>query len=194
MRRFVRGLVALALATAVTVGSAPAAHAAGNTVTAVSSSTLLYTEGPYFIHNYNTQRCVDIPGYGAGTVDGPVNQYDCAYDAWADNQKFYIDWFPLGRFMMRNATDGLCLDLPGYGTVAEGTKISEYYCQPDDAADNQMFYQEEVYYGVYRFRHSKTGMCLDVDGFGTGGNDARLGLYTCSLVAPYDDHLWNFVA
>ncbi|MEU8435004.1 hypothetical protein AB0F18_19175 [Streptomyces sp. NPDC029216] len=33
--------------------------------------------GPYLIFNNWTGKCVDIPGYGKGTVDGGVYEYTC---------------------------------------------------------------------------------------------------------------------
>jgi hypothetical protein len=41
--------------------------------------------------------------------------------------------------------------------------------------------------GGVQFINDRTGLCLDVAGARTGGNDAPLTLYTC---ADNDDHIW----
>ncbi|WP_117208518.1 RICIN domain-containing protein [Allorhizocola rhizosphaerae] len=145
--------------------------------------------GPVVIWNATTGKCVDIPGYGNGTVNGPVNQYTCD-NSTADNQRFIFDDLGIGDgfYNIRNEKDGLCLDVPNYGSVGSGTLVSEYHCDYS-TADNQLYYLEVRPSGYYWIRNvaSDGDLCLDVAGFGTGGNDARLTLYTCS---DTDDHLW----
>jgi hypothetical protein len=41
----------------------------------------------------------------------------------------------------------------------------------------------------YWIQHAITGLCLDVDGFGTGGEGAVLTLWPC---VDDDDHNWEF--
>ncbi|WP_406503670.1 RICIN domain-containing protein [Streptomyces sp. NBC_00212] len=74
------------------------------------------TYGLYLVKNVVTGKCIDIPGYGAGTVNGPVNEYTCNGSS-GDNQLFYWDYvgdssngYPL--YNLRNVKDNLCLDVP----------------------------------------------------------------------------------
>lgn len=161
----------------------PSAKSPSARVLASSSS------GPFNIYNLVTGKCVDIPGYGNGTVDGPVNEYTCDFTS-GDNQRFYLDWYDSYRFTIRNATDGLCVDVPYYDAVGATTTVTEYYCRPGDG-DNQLYrLSDRTGDGDYWIINDKSGLCLDVDGVRTGGNDARLTLYTCS---DSDDHIWDFL-
>jgi hypothetical protein len=143
--------------------------------------------GPTVIRNAVTGKCVDIPGFGLGTVDGPVNQFTCNATT-LDNQLFYFDDGGIGDgfYNIWNAKDGLCLDVPFYGSVPPGTPVSEYPCD-FTFNDNQLFYLSLRPDGHYWIVNWWSSLCLDVAGFATGGNDARLTLYTCS---DSDDHHW----
>ncbi|MFD5427153.1 RICIN domain-containing protein [Streptomyces sp. NPDC127084] len=147
------------------------------------------------IKNAMTGLCVDVPNYGKGTLDGPVNQYTC--DRTGDNQLWDLvvakdDAGPVGAdlFTIRNSVDGYCLDLPYYGGRAAGTPVSEWHCN-GTTADNQLWYLDKKSEGKFWIRnHSSGNRCLDVSGFnGSGGKDARLTIFDCGLK---DDHLWSF--
>ena len=147
------------------------------------------TRRPYAIHNLVTDRCVDLPGYRIGRVGQQVYQYVCDRTS-ADNQLWFFD--PRGRaadgqvlYSVRNATDNLCLDVPYFGAVPPGTAVSEYYCAGPE--DNQFFRMVPRGAGVWLV-NDRSGLCLDVAGFATGGNDAPLTLYTC---LDDDDHIWK---
>lgn len=145
--------------------------------------------------NYATGKCLDLPGYGKGTVNGPVLQYECN-PTDSDNQLFTIEATGLtseGRqlVVIRNVKDGLCLDLANYGAVPAGTAVTEYYCRPT-FGDNQLFWFKTVYLpsagtDLLEIVNHASGLCLDVAGVRTGGNGARINVYTCSV---NDDHLW----
>lgn len=143
------------------------------------------------LYNVATHKCVDIPGYDRGGVDGPVNQYTCDYTA-VDNQRFYL--VPAGLignhriYLIKNKTDGLCLDLPDHGYVPAGTLVSEYHC--NSQGDNQRWYFKSVAPGTYQIINLQSGLCLDVMGERTGGNDSRLTVARCEL---QDDHFWNAI-
>jgi hypothetical protein len=142
------------------------------------------------IKNRLTGKCIDIPGTGNGTINGPVNQYTCVFDQVQDNQYFYLDDQGVGDgyFNIRNLKDGLCLDVPYYGWVPATTLVSEYTCDYS-YLDNQLFWMEFTSSGYIWIRHYATGFCLDVAGLsGSGGNDARLTLYPCDWL---DDHEWS---
>lgn len=150
--------------------------------------------GPYGIYNLRTGKCLDLPGFGPGRVDGPVFQYTCNLTT-GDNQRWFFShqgWHYRGEIVsVWNAKDNLCLDLPYYDAVSATTRVNQFHCR--GAEDNQFFIKEYRSEGGYRLVHLKTlnqwyqDLCLDVDGFGTGGDDARITLYYCS---DYDDHRW----
>jgi hypothetical protein len=152
--------------------------------------------GPFFIANHATKMCVDLPGNGAGTPGGPVLQNGCNKTA-ADNQQF--EFVPFGAdgsgnetYWIRNTSDDLCLDPPGFGTVDSGTVLSEATC---NQSDNQYFRLEARFkakgFQYYWLRDTQAGdFCLDVPGAGDGGLNARLDLVPC---LSKDDHEWALV-
>ncbi|MBU6536069.1 RICIN domain-containing protein [Streptomyces sp. NPDC057245] len=146
--------------------------------------------------NTMTGMCVDVPGKGKGRVNGPVNQDPCAKDRRTDNQAWYMDVRKRkskhGRLVIfRNAKDGLCLDLPGYGAVPDTTGVVEAPCN-GTYKDNQLWWLDRRdNSGGYWIRNYRSGqMCLDVSGKkpGSGGEDARLRVTRCN---PKDDHTWK---
>lgn len=148
------------------------------------------------IRNVLTGMCVDVPGYGKGKSGGPVQQHTCSRST-GDNQLWDLvvasrSGGPKGAslFTIRNAKDGLCLDLPGYGTVTYDAHVKQYQCRPG-SGDNQMWFLEQKRSGQFYIR-SYSAMdhrCLDVSGVkGSGGMDAVLTVYPCSIDA---DHLWS---
>lgn len=145
------------------------------------------------LHNVRTGKCADVPGFGAGSMDGPVNQYTCD-GSERDNQRWVLRFegrSPSGRltYAISNAVDGLCLDLPDFGAVLPGTVVGEYKCRRTQ--DNQLFflYRRPGTDAVW-IVNLASSLCLDVDGFGTGGDDARLTLWYCS---DTDDHHWRLL-
>ncbi|GAA2791983.1 hypothetical protein GCM10010505_19400 [Kitasatospora aburaviensis] len=149
--------------------------------------------GPYLLSNTVTGKCADIPDLGPGRIGAPVGQYTCDGTA-ADNQLFYWDSFGTGsdgltQYVIRNAKDGLCLDVHDHGAVELGALVSEYTCD-GTAADNQLFERVPRPTGGAWIVNVKSGLCLDVDGVRTGGDGARLTLYACS---DSDDHTWTTV-
>jgi hypothetical protein len=148
----------------------------------------------YLISNYGLPRCVDIPGLGQGRVDGPVNQSQCNWQG--DNQRFYFDLRGVdGRgqnlYWIRSATDGLCLDLPGFGAVTPATKVTQYHCRDNDnqywRLEAQFSRHQSVWY--YWIRDAKTSMCLDIPGIADAPLDIQLEIFPCQ---PGDDHEWTF--
>jgi hypothetical protein len=149
----------------------------------------------YLIANYGLPRCVDIPGFGSGRVDGPVNQWTC--NSPGDNQKFFFQQRGVddqGRplYWIRNATDGLCLDLPAFGPVPPATKVTQYHCRDDDnqywRMDAQFSRHQSVWY--YWLREAKTDMCLDIPGVADAPLDVQLEVFPCR---SFDDHEWELV-
>ncbi|GGK95860.1 RICIN domain-containing protein [Mangrovihabitans endophyticus] len=151
--------------------------------------------GPYFLLNFATKMCVDVPGRGAGDRDGPVNQSHCA-KTYEDNQEWSFEpraaddeGFQL--YWIRNADDGFCIDPPTREAVASGTELDETGCFDQD---NQYFRLEPKQtsdgFAYYWLRNTVADMCLDVPGPGNGGADIRLALVPC---LDNDDHEWALV-
>lgn len=148
------------------------------------------------IRNVLTGMCVDIPGAGKGRPGDGVDQSICDGSS-RDNQRWNLVVGEKGAgpggsdlVTIRNYKDGLCLNLPGRGTVSKGD-VTEYGCHPG-AGDNQMWYLDEKTSGRYWIRsYSSAGhQCLDVSGLdGSGPSGAGLTIFPCSL---QDDHLWTF--
>jgi hypothetical protein len=152
--------------------------------------------GPYFILNFATKMCVDLPGYDAGTRDGPVTQFTCGKTG-DDNQEWTfepraVDGAGNQLYWIRNTDDGFCVDAPGAETVESGASLSETGCFDQD---NQYYRIEPKRtangFTYYWLRNSVANdMCIDVPGGGNGGPDARLALVPC---LANDDHDWALV-
>jgi hypothetical protein len=150
------------------------------------------SEGDQSVLLYNTRtgKCADVPGYGPGVPDGPVNQYTCDGSA-GDNQRWILRYEGKSpthrmRYSISNTVDGLCMDLPDFGAVLPGTKVTEFECRA--VQDNQLFFLMRRPGGGLWIVNLASSLCLDVDGFGDGGNDAALTLWHCS---DTDDHHWE---
>ncbi|MEV0682130.1 RICIN domain-containing protein [Actinosynnema sp. NPDC050436] len=130
--------------------------------------------GLFLLRNVETGYCADLPFFGPGTLDGPVNQWHCRPGS-QDNQVWQrVDSADsAGSFALRNIAGGLCMDVPYYDAVPTGTPISQYHCDAD-TDDNQSFTLRPSPTG-WLFTHDKTGLCLGAD----GGLDARLTLEWC---------------
>ncbi|QIQ02062.1 RICIN domain-containing protein [Streptomyces liangshanensis] len=147
------------------------------------------------VRNVLTGLCADVPNYGNGKPDGPVNQFTCD-NSTGDNQRWDLvvvrpGGGPAGAdlFNVRNSKDGYCLDLPNFGGQPASTPVSEWHCN-GTTSDNQLWYLEKKSSGKFWIRNlSSANRCLDVNGY-NAGKDARLTIYGCAL---NDDHLWSFV-
>jgi hypothetical protein len=135
------------------------------------------------LKNAASGLCADVPGYGRGAADGPVAQYFCALGD-ADNQVWSLGVMrdmkgPGGTalFTVRNTKDDYCMDLPGYGGVSSGTKVTEYYCRPK--GDNQLWYRSHTHGHLYRIRnYSSHGLCLGPTGR-SHARDKQLEIHKC---------------
>jgi hypothetical protein len=137
------------------------------------------------LKNAGTGMCADVPGYGAGKADGPVNQYPCAVGG-SDNQVWALGvqqslkgpgGAPL--FTVRNTKDDYCLDLPYYAAAKAGTKVTEYYCRPTKG-DNQLWYRSHTSGSRYRIRNYVShGLCLGVTGRSHATADKQLEIHSC---------------
>ncbi|MFK0116960.1 RICIN domain-containing protein [Streptomyces sp. NPDC090994] len=154
------------------------------------------SQSAVLLKNTATGKCADVPGYGKGSVDGPVRQYICR-DGGSDNQQWDLNVVsasggPGGAslFVIKNVKDGLCFDLPAYGSVGKGTQVTEYPCNTT-RADNHLWYLEPRAGGTYALRNLVANLCLGVNGGKTAGDDAELQVMTCGE-NQYTAQRWVF--
>ncbi|MGW7255832.1 RICIN domain-containing protein [Streptomyces sp. NPDC054834] len=169
-------------------GGAPAATKKAPAPVVPASNILL--------RNTTTKKCADIPNYDKGMINGPVREFTCD-GTTHDNQLWnlevkYEKGGPRGRalFQIRNVKDQLCMDLPYYGAEPIRTPVTEFTCD-GTTADNQLWWVQKQQSGAYWIRNfASDNKCLDVDGYSTGGNDAKLTIFDCSNT---DDQEWLIV-
>ncbi len=148
------------------------------------------------LRNLTTKRCADLPGEGGGRKTGRVQQYTCD-EGTADNQLWNLEVTdpeggPGGTalFQIRNVRDRLCMDLDGYGAKPVRTPVVEFTCD-GTTADNQLWWLAEQRSGGHWIRNlASNNKCLDVSGFSTGVDEAKLTIYDCSTT---DDQEWQIV-
>ncbi len=144
------------------------------------------------LYNIATEKCLDLPGFGAGTPDGPVFQYACRYGE-DDNQRWRFEQrgnvVGQDTYVVRNKADGRCLTPATPSPIRAGTRVVESVCPEDATALDQEFLApaNESHSGLTLI-HRVSGLCLDVSGPADGGDDAPITLATCSRV---DDHAWS---
>lgn len=142
------------------------------------------------LFNVATRLCADVPNFKRGRPDGPVNQYRCDYSS-RDNQRWRLlsrgQYRGYPQILIQNVEDSLCLDVPGYGKVGPGTRVTEFNCR---VADNQVYYARPSG-GAYYIINVSSGLCLDVAGHKVKRLDEPLTLAPCSSA---DDHRWAFAS
>ncbi|MDT0322379.1 RICIN domain-containing protein [Streptomyces millisiae] len=146
------------------------------------------------LRNVYSERCADVPGRGRGEIGAVVQQATCTVEG--DNQLWHLEvMYPEGGpesrplFQIVNATDGLCMDLPGSGGTPSRTRITEHDCD-GTTDDNQLWWLEER--GEDRFwirNFASNGLCLDVNGL-TREPEAPLAIFTC---LEDDDQEWEIL-
>lgn len=150
----------------------------------------------HVLKSVTTGKCADIPYYGKGKVDGPLQQFDCD-GTDADNQVWNFEVRYKGQgphstnlFQIRNAKDGYCMDLPYYGSAGSGQKVTEFHCD-GTTKDNQLWWLEDR--GNKKFwihNYASNQQCLAVKGDkGTGDPAASLAIEPCNADA---NHLWTW--
>ncbi|MEU3255652.1 RICIN domain-containing protein, partial [Streptomyces sp. NPDC006997] len=151
--------------------------------------------GAVLIRNKKYGYCVDVPGTGKGRPDGKVQDAACEASA-ADNQRWTLERRVRGGgtrgadlYLIRNAKDGLCFDLPNYGPVGATTPVTEYHCD-GTSADNQLWWLDRRPDGAYWIRNQKSGdLCLDVSRTDREAAHTNVTVFPCS---DTDDHRWVF--
>ena len=132
------------------------------------------TLAAYQLFNFGSNLCADLPGYGPGVPDGPVNMWDCR--PYGDNQLWTYARTRIATpniYQIRNSSDGMCLDLPDYGSVPAGTPVTEYPCATRPIEDNQeWFFFESETSGRITIQNVQSRLCLS--GLGAPGDRVRV--------------------
>ncbi|MEU0844874.1 RICIN domain-containing protein [Streptomyces sp. NPDC005962] len=116
------------------------------------------------IKNEKYGVCVALPGKGKGRPDGRVQDDPGCEASGSDNQRWTLKpgLKDRGRGtggadldLIRNVTDGLCLDLSYYGPARSATPVTEYHCDGSDE-DNQLWRFDQRPGGMYWIRNQKS--------------------------------------
>jgi Ricin-type beta-trefoil lectin domain len=95
------------------------------------------------IRNVKDQFCMDLPNYGAAPLHSPITEYTCD-GTTADNQLWWIDKQDDGGYWIRNyASDNKCLDVAGYSTGGDGTKLTLFNCTNTDDQEWRIVHPSE---------------------------------------------------
>ncbi|MDT0613850.1 RICIN domain-containing protein [Streptomyces lancefieldiae] len=148
------------------------------------------------LRNTTTTFCAELPGFGQGKVDGPVQQSHCDRTD-GDNQLWDLEVrYPKGGpggtalFQIRNVKDRLCMDLPNKGSNPYTTPVTEFPCA-GTTEDNQLWWVEKQESGAYWIRNfASNNACLDVAGSAVEVVDAKLVIFDCS---GSDDAEWEIL-
>ncbi|MEU8703804.1 RICIN domain-containing protein [Streptomyces sp. NPDC048565] len=146
------------------------------------------------LRNATTHMCADIPGLGKGKVGGVVQQANCHEKG--DNEYWHLDVkYPKGGpgavplFQIQNATDGLCMNLEGFGARPLGSPVNERGCD-GTTAENQLWWVDKQESGHYWIRNfASNSACLDVKGH-NGGTETPLTIAECTNT---DDQEWEII-
>jgi hypothetical protein len=114
-------------------------------------------QGPWFIHNINSIKVIDVPGWAQ--TDAELWQYDYT---GGQNQVWWItnDGTTDFEYTFKNDWSWKCIDVWG-ASVLPGTHILQYTCQ---YGDNQKWLLNPVYPFSYNIVSKSSGLCLDVEG------------------------------
>ncbi|MBQ0954148.1 RICIN domain-containing protein [Streptomyces sp. RK76] len=89
------------------------------------------------IRNIKDGMCLDLPGYGAAGGGTKVTEYPCN-GTTADNQLWWLDQQPDGKFWIRNvASDNQCLD--SYSAGATTRDLIIWPCAPESRNNHEWF-------------------------------------------------------
>lgn len=146
------------------------------------------------LRNKMTGKCADLPGTGPGkgrqaVVLGVCNNKSTDNQLW-NLEVRYAKGGPGGTnlFTIRNAKDGLCLDLEGTGGKPKYTRVLENSCI-GTKQDNQLWWLQSRGNGDYWIHnYASDQQCLNVVGWaGEGGVGSPLEIRPCLV---NDDHKW----
>ncbi|MFF4172341.1 RICIN domain-containing protein [Streptomyces sp. NPDC001744] len=149
------------------------------------------------LRNMSTKMCADVPDFGKGRINGPVNQFYCN-GTDRDNQLWDFEVRYKGKgpkssdlFQIVNRKDGLCMDLGEFGARPRGTRISQFYCN-GTTDDNQLWWLEPRGGKSFWIRnYASNHQCLEVvSGAGLKTVDARLDIQPCHGGDDFEWTLW----
>ena len=100
-----------------------------------------------------------------------------------------------GSTAIHNNFTGQCMDVPGYGVVGANAPVSQYYCNTSESGDNQDWHlvPTRVVGGVQLFEivNDKSGLCLDLPGYGSDAAGTHLYVYGCNSTPANDNQEWS---
>ncbi|QDY80313.1 RICIN domain-containing protein [Streptomyces qinzhouensis] len=101
----------------------------------------------------------------------------------------------LTRVLIKNNTNGTCVDIPGYSSGRPDTEVHHFTCNNTNN-DNQLWNVEQRYASagpggvpLFQIRNVMDGMCLDLPGNGGVGGATGVTEYPCDGTTG-DNQLW----
>lgn len=102
---------------------------------------------------------------------------------------------PLTRVLIKNNTNGTCVDIPGYSSGRPDTEVHHFTCN-NTSGDNQLWNVEKRYNSagpggapLYQIRNVMDSMCLDLPGNHGVGEATMVTEYPCNGTTG-DNQLW----
>ncbi|MEW1550893.1 ricin-type beta-trefoil lectin domain protein [Streptomyces tsukubensis] len=99
------------------------------------------------------------------------------------------------RVLIKNNTNGTCVDIPGYSSGRPDTEVHHFTCNNTNN-DNQLWTVEQRYatagpggVPLFQIRNVMDGMCLDLPGNGGVGGATGVTEYPCNGTTG-DNQLW----
>ncbi|MFI6662828.1 RICIN domain-containing protein [Streptomyces sp. NPDC050523] len=157
-------------------------------------------EGTTLVKNKKTTMCLTFAGKGKRMGNGTKSYGQVAHDTCEKSKSDDQDWtLKRGQegkgtggadlYVIRNVSNGLCLDVQDFGSVPPMSPVGAYSCDDTDR-DNQLWWFDKQSNGAYWIRNQKSDdLCLDVAGDSKEG--APLAVYGCSELDG--DRQWTFV-
>ncbi|MGC5562546.1 RICIN domain-containing protein [Streptomyces sp. FR-108] len=162
-----------------------------------SVSHLKMPTGPVAFRNEKWRFCVDLFGWGKGKPGTKIwDDHSCTTSP-SDNQLWKLE--PVrgkstdgsALYLIRNAKDSLCMDLPGEGGAEVSARLFERECVPTEK-DNQLWWFDKRSNGTYWIRNQKSGdMCMDVSRTSAGPANARISVSACGDSAALQWRILN---
>lgn len=139
------------------------------------------TQGDYFIVNYNSQLCIDVPGGTSSNVT--MIQYECQYPE-QDNQAWDFTDTDNGYYEIWNLQTKKCLTVLN-ASIDQNAPIIQYTCNGGTNAQwkpiFQGYWDDDAgrSWDWYTLKNRKSGLCLTVKNESTA-NSATLLQFTCN--------------
>ncbi|MFI1829726.1 RICIN domain-containing protein [Streptomyces sp. NPDC020412] len=102
----------------------------------------------------------------------------------------------LTRVLIKNNTNGTCVDIPGYSSGRPDTEVHHFTCNNSSTGDNQLWNVEQRYASagpggtpLFQIRNVMDSMCLDLPGYGGVGPATKVTEYPCNGTTK-DNQLW----